>query len=45
MSLPCKGKNLPSVKHDDGGKDAGTCGVIMRLGNGIRHSPYPGTKP
>jgi hypothetical protein len=45
MSQPCKGKNLPSVKHNDGGTDAGTCGNIMRLGNGIRHSSYPGMKP
>jgi hypothetical protein len=35
MSLPCKGKNLPSVKHDDGGTDAGTCSDITKLGNGI----------
>jgi hypothetical protein len=45
MSLPCKGKNLRSVKHDDRGTEVGTCGSITRLGNGIRHSPYLGTKP
>jgi hypothetical protein len=45
MSLPCKGKNLPSVKHDDGGTDDGTYGDITKLGNGIRRSRYPKTKP
>jgi hypothetical protein len=45
MSLPCKGKNLPSVKHDNEGTCVGTCGDIMKLGNGIRRSPYPKTKP
>jgi hypothetical protein len=45
MSLPCKGKNLPSVKHNDGGTDAGTYGDIMKLGNRIRRSLYPETKP
>ena len=45
MSLPCKGKNLPSVMPGDGETDAGTCGNIMKLGNGIRHSPCPETKP
>jgi hypothetical protein len=40
-----QGKNLPSVKHGDGGIDARTCGNITRLGNRIRHSLYPGTKP
>jgi hypothetical protein len=44
MSQPCKGKNLSSVKRDDGGTDAGTCGDITRLGNGTRRSPYPRTK-
>jgi hypothetical protein len=38
-------EELPSVKHGDGGTDAGTCGDITRLGNGIRRSLYPGTKP
>jgi hypothetical protein len=33
------------MKHDDGGTDAGTCGDITRLGNGIRRSPYLRTKP
>jgi hypothetical protein len=45
MILPCKGKNLPSVKHDDGGTNARKCGDITKLGNGIRRSPYNGTKP
>jgi hypothetical protein len=45
MSQLCKGRNLPSVRHGDGGTDTGTCGDITRLGNGIRHSPYPGMKP
>jgi hypothetical protein len=43
MSQPCKGKNLPSVKRDDGGTDAGTCNDITWLGNGTRRSPYPKT--
>jgi hypothetical protein len=34
MSQPCMGKNLPSVRHDDGGTDARTCDDITRLGNG-----------
>jgi hypothetical protein len=45
MSLPCKGKNLPSMKHDDVGTDVGTCGDITKLGNRIRRSPCPVTKP
>jgi hypothetical protein len=45
MSLPCKGKNLPSVKRDDRGTDVKTYGDIMKLGNKIRCSPYPETKP
>jgi hypothetical protein len=45
MSLPCKGKNLPSVKRGDGETDAGMYGDIMRPGNGIWHSPYPKMKP
>jgi hypothetical protein len=45
MSLPYKGRNLPSVKPDDGEIYAGTCGDIMMPGNKIRHSPYPETKP
>jgi hypothetical protein len=44
-SLPCKGRSLPSAKHDDGGTNAGTCGDIMKSGNGIRRGPYPETKP
>jgi hypothetical protein len=43
-SRPCKGKNLPSVKHDDEGTDAGMFGDIMRLGSGTRRSPCPGMK-
>jgi hypothetical protein len=45
MSLPCRGKSLPSVKRSNGGTDAGTYGDIMKLGNWIRRSPYPETKP
>jgi hypothetical protein len=45
MSLPCKAKNLPSVKRGDGGTDAGTYDDIMKLRNGIRRSPYLETKP
>jgi hypothetical protein len=37
-SLPCKGKNLPSVKHR-------MCGDITKLGNRIWCSPYPGMMP
>jgi hypothetical protein len=44
MSLPCKGKNLSSVKCDDGGTDAGTYGDITKRGNGIQRSPCPATK-
>jgi hypothetical protein len=43
-SQPCKGKNLPSAKHDDEGTDAGMCGDITRPGNRTRRSQYPGTK-
>jgi hypothetical protein len=45
MSLPCKGRCLPSVKRGDGGTDAGTCGDIMQPGNRIRRSPYTETRP
>jgi hypothetical protein len=45
MSPPCKGRNLPIEKHDDEGTDVGTCGNIMKPGNGIRRSLYPETKP
>jgi hypothetical protein len=44
MSLPCKGKNLPSAKRNDGGTDTGTYGDITMLGNGIQRSPYLATK-
>jgi hypothetical protein len=40
----CKGKNLPSVKHDDEGTDAGMFSDITRLGSGIQRSLYPGMK-
>jgi hypothetical protein len=33
-----QGRSLPSVKHDDGGTDAGTCGDIMKPRNRIRRS-------
>jgi hypothetical protein len=45
MSLPYKGRNLPSVMLGDEETDAETCGDIMKLGNGIRRSPCPGMKP
>jgi hypothetical protein len=45
MSLPCKGRNLPSVIIDDKEIDAEMCGDIMKPGNGIRRSPCLGTKP
>jgi hypothetical protein len=45
MSLPCKGRNLPSVMPDDKETDAETCGDTMKPGNGIRHNLFPGTKP
>jgi hypothetical protein len=45
MRLQCKGKNLPNVMPDDGERDVGTCGDIMKLGNRIQHSPCPETKP
>jgi hypothetical protein len=45
MSQPGKGRNLPSVRRGDGETDTGTCSDITRLGNGIRHGPYPGMKP
>jgi hypothetical protein len=44
-SLPCRGKNHTSVKRGDGGTDAGTYSDILKLGNRIRRSPYPETKP
>jgi hypothetical protein len=44
MSLPCKGRNLPSVRHDDGGTDTGTYDDTTKLGNRIRRSPYLMTK-
>jgi hypothetical protein len=45
MSLPCKGRSLPSAKRGDGGTDTKTYNDIMKPGNGIRHSPYPEMKP
>jgi hypothetical protein len=44
MCQPCKWKNLHSVKRGDGGTDVGTCVDITMLGNGTRHTLYPGTK-
>jgi hypothetical protein len=44
MSLPCKGRNLPSVMPGDGETDVGTCDDIMKPRNGIRRSPCPETK-
>jgi hypothetical protein len=43
-SRPCRGKNLPSVKHGDEGTSAGIFGDITRLGSGTQHSPYLGMK-
>jgi hypothetical protein len=40
-----QGKNLPSMKHDDGRTDVGTYGDITKLGNRIQRSLYPETKP
>jgi hypothetical protein len=45
MSLPCKGRNLPSVMPGDRETDTGTFDDIMKPGNGIQHSPCPETKP
>jgi hypothetical protein len=45
MSLPCKGRNLPNVMPGDGETDTGTCGDIMKLGNGVQRSSCPETKP
>jgi hypothetical protein len=45
MSLPCKGRNLPSVMPDNEETDAEMCGDIMKSRNGIRRSPCPGTEP
>jgi hypothetical protein len=45
MSLPCKGRNLPSVMLGDTETKAETCGGIMKPVNGIRHSPCPEMKP
>jgi hypothetical protein len=44
MSLPCKGRNLPSVTPSDEETNAKTCGDIMKPGNGIQRSPYPRMK-
>jgi hypothetical protein len=44
MSRPCKGKNLPSVKHGDEGTYARMFGDITRLGSGTQCSLYPGMK-
>jgi hypothetical protein len=39
-SQPCRGKNLPNVKHVDEGTDARIFGDITRLGSGTQRSPY-----
>jgi hypothetical protein len=44
MSRPCKGKNLPSEKHNDEGTCTGIFGDIMRPGSGTLRSPYLGMK-
>jgi hypothetical protein len=45
MSLPCKGRNLPSVMPGDEEIDTEICGDITKLGNGIWRCPCPRTKP
>jgi hypothetical protein len=45
MSLPCKGRNLPSVMPGDEETGVEMCGDIMEPGNGIRRSPCPVAKP
>jgi hypothetical protein len=45
MSLPCKGRILPSVMPSDEETDVGTCGDTMKLGNMIWHSPCPRMMP
>jgi hypothetical protein len=43
-SQPCRGKNLPSEKLDDGGTDARIFDDITKLGSETQRSPYPGMK-
>jgi hypothetical protein len=45
MSLPFKGRNLPSVMPGDKETDTEMCGNIMKPGNRIWRSPCPRTKP
>jgi hypothetical protein len=45
MSLPGKGRNLPSVMPDNEETNAETCDDIMKSGNGIQRSLCLGTKP
>ena len=45
MSLPCKGRNLPSVMLGDEETDTGTYGDIMKPRNKIQRSPCPEMKP
>jgi hypothetical protein len=45
MSLPCRGKNLPSMMPDDRETDAEKCSDIMKTEHGIRRNPFPRTKP
>jgi hypothetical protein len=45
MSLPCKGRNFPSVTPGDEEIDVGTCSDILKLGNRIWRSPCPRMKP
>jgi hypothetical protein len=40
-----QGEECPSVMPNDEETDAKMCGDIMKLGNGIRCSPCPRTKP
>jgi hypothetical protein len=43
-SRPCRGKSLPSVKHDNEGTCAEIFGNITRLGSRTQLSPYLGMK-
>jgi hypothetical protein len=45
MSLPCKGRNLPSVTPGDEETDAETCGDIMKPRNKIWRNPCSRTNP
>jgi hypothetical protein len=44
MSLPYRGRNLPSVMPGDGETDTETCTDITKPKNGTQRNPYLGTK-